>query len=338
MSATKSGLYTPTIQAATVINVSPSRFTCTVRVEVGNRNIVPDVLVCAPYLDYQTGAGLLAFPEIGARVWICRDSDHSDRLFILGYRSPVNQNGSFSGGVDRPHGMSPGDMRVVSRHKNGLYVNREGSVEIRGVSPLCFIALESTGKRLRTHAVNYSFESPGSSIEVTTQLPEEDEDCIESCRYVSKVRAFADEKYAAVEIHVGGALTDLYDDTEDNHPITVEDPVYRLLVREDNEESVVKAQVVVDRTGRIGIEPQDVRIALNDDTGDVVIYEQDEAAAEKFILGDTFISDLSTAMVQLKAALFSVGISLPGLDTLVSNLTSSVAGNAPYLTPRLKVE
>jgi hypothetical protein len=333
----KYGEFPAKIFAGTIISINTAAFTCRVSVELGNRYIFNDVLLCAPYLHFQTGAGIVAFPEVGAAVWVARDSHQTDRLFIVGYRSPVDQNGSFSGGINRPV-MSPGDMRMVSKHRNGLYVNREGSVEIRGVSPLCFLAIEATGRRIRTHALNYAFESPGASIEITTQPSYEDEDCVESCRYVSKVRAFADEKFAAVEIHIGGALTDLYDDNTDNSPVTTEDPVYRLLVREDNEESVVKAQLVADRTGRVGIEPQDVRIALNDDTGDVVIYEQDETAAEKFILGDTFISDLSTAMAQLQSALGSIGIVLPGLTTLVTNLSAATTGDAPYLTPRLKVE
>jgi hypothetical protein len=337
-SGTKSGTFPARIQAGKIENVNPAQSTCTVSVDLGDRNVYFDALLANPYLHSLQGAGILAFPERGAQVWVARDSDKTDKAFIIGYRSLVDQDGSYVGGTSSPYPMSPGDMRMVAPLKNGLYVNRDGSVEIRGISPLCFVALEATGKQIRTHAMNYLMETPGSSFAFTTQPPEEDEDYVEACQYVTKVRAFADEKYAAVEIHVGGALTELYGDIEDNKPVTVEDPVYRLLVREDNEESVVKAQIVADRTGRIGIEPQDVRIALNDNTGDMVIYEQDEAAAEKFILGDTFISDLSNAMTQLKAALFSVGISLPGLDTLVSNLTSSVAGNAPYLTPRLKVE
>lgn len=337
-SVAKSGTFPARVQAGVVVRINPAQFTCTVSVDLGDRNVYEDVLLCSPYLHGMHGAGFLAFPEIGAHVWVARDSDRTDKPFIVGYRSPVDQKGSYNGGMNRPYPMSPGDMRMTSRYKNGLYVNRDGSVEIRGISPLCFVAIEAVGKQIRAHALNYLFETPGSSIAITTQPPEEDEDYIESCRYVSKVRAFADEKYAAVEIHIGGALTELYDDTADNAPITVEDPVYRLLVREDNEESVVKAQIVADRTGRVGIEPQDLRIALNDSTGDVVIYEQDETAAEKFILGDTFISDLSTAMTQLQSALSSLGVALPGLATLVRNLNAATTGDAPYLTPRLKVE
>lgn len=331
----KTGMLPVSIQAGRIVRVYPDRMSCDVQVELGQRNLYRDCLLLAAYFNFSHGSGIFGMPEEGAFVWVARSSEGGDRLFVIGYRSPADQTGSFGGRL-RP--MAPGDLMMVSKNNNGVRVYREGSVEIRGVSPLCFISLETYRKTIRTHANNYFIQSPGAEIAITAQTPEEDLDYVESCQLRTKVRAFADEKYPAVETHTGGALTDLYDDNTDNNPISVEDPVCRLLVREDNEESVVKSQVVLDRTGRIGVEPQDVRVVLNDSTGDVIIYEQDEAAAEKFILGDTFISDLNDAMTQVQAALLSLGVSLPALNTLVINLTSSVSANAPYLTPRLKVE
>lgn len=331
----KTGTLPVTIQAGKILRVYPDRMSCDVQVELGARNLYRDCLLHAGYFNFSYGSGIFGMPEEGAFVWVARSSEGSDRLFVIGYRGPSDQSGSFGG---RLRTMSPGDIMMVSKNNNGVRVYREGSVEIRGVSPLCFISLEAHRQTIRTHANNYFIQSPGAEIAVTTQMPEEDADYVESCQLRTKVRAFADEKYAAVEAHIGGALTELYDDNSDNEPISVEDPVFRLLVREDNNESIVKSQLVMDRTGRIGIEPQDVRVVLNDSTGDVIIYEQDEAAAEKFILGDTFISDLNDAMTQIQAALQSLGVSLPALNTLVVNLASSVSANAPYLTPRLKVE
>lgn len=328
---TKSGLLPVTIQAGRITSVYPDRMTCDVQVELGQKNLYRDCLLLSAYFNFSVGSGMLAMPEPGALVWVARSSEGSDRLFVVGYRGASDTQGSFAGRL-RP--MAPGDLMMVSKNNNGVRVYREGSVEIRGVSPLCFLSLEAYQQTLRTHANNYYFQSPGAEISITTQMPEEDQDYIESCRLRTKVRAFADEKYAAVETHIGGALEELFE--EGNEPATVSTPVYRTFVRAESDMSEMASQILMDRTGLIGVETKDVRITL---TGSVVIYQNAESSAQKMILGNTFLSDLQASLTEISTALAAVAnVPLPLTQQLLTNLSSSLAGDTPYLTPRLKVE
>jgi hypothetical protein len=329
---TKSGLLPVTIQAGQIVAVYPDRMTCDVKVELGQRNLYRDCLLLAGYFNFSLGSGILGMPEEGALVWVARSSEGSDRLFVVGYRGPANQSGSFAGKL-RP--MAAGDLMMVSKNNNGVRVYREGSVEIRGVSPLCFLSLESHQQTLRTHANNYYFQSPGAEISVTTQMPEEDLDYVESCRIRTKVRAFADEKYAAVETHMGGALEDLFE--EGNEPVTVVEPVFRAFVRQNGDSSTPASQVLLDRTGRVGIEPKDVRVKLRD-SGNVVVYQDDEGAAQQMILGDDFLVDLYFAMSEIYLAFNTLGIPAGNINTLLGKMGNSISASAPYLTPKLKVE
>lgn len=328
----KSGLTPARIQSGQIIAVHPDRMTCDVQIEMDQRNLYQDCLLLAGYFNFMHGSGVLAMPEVGALVWVARTSEQSDRLFIIGYRSATNENGSFAG---RLRLMAPGDMMMVAKNNNGIRVFREGSVEIRGVSPLLFVSLETYQQTFRTHANNYYFQSPGAEIAITTQMPVEDQDYVESCRIRTKVRAFADEKYPAVETHIGGALEDLFE--EGNEPTTVTVPVLRTFVREDSDTSTMAVQVLVDRDGRAGLEVKDARVLLRD-SGDVVIYQDDETAAEPFILGTTFLTDLQSSLTEISTALTALGVPLPNTTALLGNLASSLSGNAPYLTPRLKVQ
>jgi len=329
---TKSGLLPVTVQAGQIVRVYPDRMTCDVQVEIGKKNLYQDCLLHTGYFNFSVGSGIFAMPEEGALVWVARGSEGSDRLFVVGYRGAVDQAGSYAGKL-RP--MAKGDLMMVSKNNNGVRVYREGSVEIRGVSPLCFLSLESYQQTLRTHANNYYFQSPGAEIAVTTQMPEEDLDYIESCRIKTKVRAFADEKYAAVETHMGGALEDLFE--EGNEPITVAEPVFRALVRQSGDSSTTASQVLLDRTGRIGIEPKDVRVKLRDN-GNVVIYQDDESKAQQMILGDDFMVDLYFALAEVLLAFNTLGIPAGNLNTLLGKMGNSISDSAPYLTPKLKVE
>jgi hypothetical protein len=329
---TKSGLLPVTIQAGRIVDVHPDRMTCDVQVELGQRNLYRDCLLLAGYFNFSLGSGILGMPEAGALVWVARASEGSDRLFVVGYRGPANQAGSFAGKL-RP--MAQGDLMMVSKNNNGVRVYREGSVEIRGVSPLLFVSLEAHQQTFRTHANNYYFQSPGAEIAITTQMPEEDLDYVESCRIRTKVRAFADEKYAAVETHIGGALEDLFE--EGNEPTTVTTPVLRTFVREDSDTSTMAVQVLADREGRAGLEVKDARVLLRDN-GDVVIYQDDETAAEPFILGITFLTDLQSSLTEISTALTAIGVPVTVTAQFLTDIGTSLSTNSPYLTPKLKVE
>lgn len=332
ISTAKQGTVPAHIHSAIVVGVDATRMTCDVQLELSPRSVLPNCIVAAPYLHSRGGEGIYALPEQGAAVWVCIPSEKNARPFIIGFRAIVDQNGTFRYGRG---GMAPGDIFIRARDGNGVRIFRNRDVEVRA-GDICTIILEDSSQTARIHAENIVAETPTGVLGFTRARPEQDDHGISSSQFSVKVLEYADEATYAAELRMGGALIDSMEDGE--QPTAVETPVVHLLVRKPEDEGAVPAaQISIDRAGRLGVELQDVRTVLGPD-GDVVIYEDAESSAEPVILGKTFLTDLQSSLTEISTALTALGIPLPNTTTLLSNLSSSLSADSPYLTPRLKVQ
>lgn len=332
ISTAKQGVVPAYVHSATVVSVDPNRMTCEVVLELSPRSHLPNCVIAAPYLHSRRGEGIYALPEKGAAVWVCVPSEKNSRPFILGFRPIADQNGTFKHGRGM---MSPGDIFLHARDGNGLRIFRNRDVQLRA-GDICAITLEDINQVARVHAENVIVETPTAVMGLTRARPEQDDNGISSSQFSLKVLEYADEGSYVAELRMGGALADSMED--DEKPTTVETPVVHLLVRKsEDEDAIPAAQVSFDRTGRLGVELQDVRTVLGAD-GDVIIFENSEDSAEQMILGETFLTDLQSALTEISAALTALGVPLPNTTTLLSNLSSALTSSSPYLTPRLKVE
>lgn len=332
ISTAKQGVVPAYIHSATVVSVNPNRMTCDVVLELSPRSHLPNCVIAAPYLHSRKGEGIYALPERGAAVWVCIPSEKNSRAFVLGFRALADQNGTFAHGRTV---MSPGDIFINAREGNGIRIFRNRDVQIRA-GDICAITLEDVNQTTRIHAENIIAETPTGVLGFTRARPEQDDHGISSSQFSVKILEYADEGSYVAELRMGGALTDSMED--DEKPTTVETPVVHLLVRKSEDDGAgPAAQISIDRTGRVGAEVQDARVLLGSG-GDVVIYQDDETAAEPFILGTTFLTDLQSSLTEISTALTALGVPLPNTTTLLGNIASSLSGNAPYLTPRLKVQ
>lgn len=59
---------------------------------------------------------------------------------------------------------------------------------------------------------------------------------------------------------------------------------------------------------------------------------------EAVILGETFLTDLQTSLVELSSAVKALGIPTPSTDTLVAKIVSSLASGPPYLSLVLETD
>jgi len=328
----KQGVVPAYIHSATVVDIDVERMTCDVVLDLAPRSHFPNCVVAAPYLHSQRGEGVYAFPERGATAWVCIPSEKNSRPFIIGFRPLSDQNGTFRHGRGT---MSPGDIFLQAREGNGVRIFRNRDVQIKA-GDICSLTLEDLNQVARVHAENVIVETPTSMMALTRARPEQNNNGVSSSQFSLKILEYANEGSYVAELRMGGALTDSMED--DEKPTTVETPVVHLLVRKsEDEEAVPAAQVSFDRTGRMGIELQDVRTVLGAD-GDVVIFENAEDSAEPMILGRTFLTDLQSSLTEISTALTAIGIPLPNTTTLLSSLSESLTSNSPYLTPRLKVE
>lgn len=332
ISTAKQGNVPAHIHSAIIVNVDANRMVCDVQLELAPRSILPNCIVSAPYLHSRGGEGIYALPEKGAAVWVCIPSEKNARPFIVGFRAIVDQNGTFRHGRG---GMSPGDIFIRAREGNGIRIFRNRDVEVRA-GDICSLSLEEVSQTARLHAENIVAETPTGVLGFTRARPEQDDHGISSAQFSVKVLEYADEGAYAAELRMGGALVDSMEDGE--RPTTVDTPVVHLLVRKsEDEEAVPAAQISIDRTGRLGVELQDVRTVLGPE-GDVVIYEDSESSAESVILGKTFLTDLQSSITEISTALTALGVPLPNTTSFLSNLASSLSSDSPYLTPRLKVQ
>jgi hypothetical protein len=235
--------------AGRIEEVDPSRFTCTVVTEVGQKRLY-DVDFCAGYLHAYDGEGMYVMPEPGAAVWVARSSEGDYPAFVLGYRAfPVQtvENDSKQGAPNlrnnRPR-MAPGDMILQTRDRNGLRLRRGGVTEIFG-SAIARTIYSARKGLVRTLAQNFRLDLLGGSLKWLIGRKDTDPDGRQPVTLEGRVKEFSDDRGHIVQLDAGAKLKNPAEGDADGVVGThgpapqsaevVKDPALRLRVFEDGD-------------------------------------------------------------------------------------------------------
>lgn len=257
------------VMAGRVVDVDPLRWTCRVRTEILDKNLY-DVQVGGPYLHPLGGEGIYAMPEIGALVWICKPSEGDAPWFIVGYRaypSRVVANSSDGGKPSaaglRPR-LAPGDMAILGRERNGVYVRRGQLTEVLG-GPLARTIYVGRSATVHTICQTSKLDTFGGSVRWEVDRAEADPDGHQRTRLDLKVKEFADDRSYVARLQVGGGLEASTEGEPDGGVGTsgaapastevVESPVLHLRVYQDGDREETDlseaASVCLDKDGQV---------------------------------------------------------------------------------------
>lgn len=229
------------VVAGRVVDVDPNKWTCTVVTEVGQKTL-RNVGFGASYLHPFDGEGSYVMPEAGAAVWACRSSEGDYPYFILAYRGYPSRDVK---GDTRPSApdmrtnrprLSPGEISMQTRDRNGVVLRRGGMTEIFG-SPLAKTTYSARRGRVRTLAKNYEVETFGGSFRWKTEREEKDPDGRAPTRLETRVKEFANDKGHVVRMETGGHV-DAAENAEE-----VSQPTLTVQVFQDGDKSLDAAQV-----------------------------------------------------------------------------------------------
>lgn len=310
------GLVPAVIQRAVVTAVDPDAYTMSVSTVVGKRHFefmpIPSV-----YAHPFSAEGVHVMPDIGAELWIAVPSDGGSRAFPLLYQPSVNDLASMAGARPR---LSPGDVVLQGREGNALRVRRGGVVEIES-SPTCrTIFLPREGK-IVSIAEATSLFTLGGSAEWYVGEPDELPSGDRVANFRARLKASATHKWSVIDIDAGGEFgasglltISTYEsgDTENEADRT-------LLSTVSMGPSGVGVRLAAGKTLHVG------------GTG--------EGQAERVVMGETFLSDLSGALQELAAGLATFGIPTPTTTALVAQIQASLAARSgPFLSSFTETE
>lgn len=310
------GLVPAVIQKAVVTAVDPDAYTMSVSTLVGKRHFefmpIPSV-----YAHPFSAEGLHVMPDVGAELWIVVPSDGGSRAFPLSYQPPMNDLASMAGGRPR---LTPGDIVLQGREGNAVRVRRGGVVEIES-SPTCRTLFLPREGKIVSIAEATSLFTLGGSVEwyagERDELPTGDR----IANFRARLKASVVHKWSMVDIDVGGEL-------DSDGLVTVSAYASGDVEKESDRELV--SQVVM---GPRGV---DVRLA---EGKTLRVGGTDAGQAERVILGETFLSDLSGALQELAAGLASFGIPTPTTTALVTQIQAAlVARGGPFLSSFTETE
>lgn len=214
------GLVPSQIVQCKVLNINMVNWTVDV-ISQFDRFFFTDVQVASPYLHYNNGEGLSAFPEVGAQCMVCIPSDTSPP-FVLGFLMPYElvdtgdgdepgeggtgsrdsasksrSGASFAGGRPR---AKPGDIWLRTRDDNFVILHRGGVLQL-GASELCQRLYIPLSHFMMDVSQNYAHHNAGGSVvwglqegPATGDIPSE---------YTQTFRVFANDKFADVRVKAG---------------------------------------------------------------------------------------------------------------------------------------
>lgn len=257
------------VLAGRVVDVDPLRWTCRVRTEILDKNLY-DVQITSPYSHPLGGEGIHAMPEIGALVQICKPSEGDAPWFVVGYRSypsravVTSSDGSKPSAAGGRPRLAPGDMAMIGRERNGLYVRRGQLTEILG-GPLARTLYIGRTATIHSLCQTAKLDTFGGSARWEVDRPEADPDGHQMTRLDLKMKEFADDRAYVARLQVGGGLeatTEGEPDGEDgmsgaapDSAEVVSTPVLRLrvYVEGDKEEAdlEVATSLAFDKDGQV---------------------------------------------------------------------------------------
>jgi len=311
------------VTEAQILDVNPDAWTMTLRT-VANDEIFTHVPIVSTYLHHFAGEGIHYMPEAGTMCWICKPSEGDTKPFIVAFRPPADEKGTFR--ANRPV-LNPGDVHISTRDGNAIKIRRGGVIEIEA-SPLARTFWLPVANKIMSFAANHEIVTLGGSQKWRTARPEEDEDGNHATKYTLKAKEFSEHKQQVVQLDAGGQI---------------DGGVFKLQVFADGNigsEDALDAQfsATIDKEGKVAIEADDVDIHLHEGKT-VRIFDSDGSATEGVVLGKTFLTDLLTFFTGLQTILGTIGLTVPGLSDMITKTTTTLGvEGAPYLSTRTKTE
>lgn len=323
------------IIAGRVIDVDPGKWTCTVATEVGRKTLY-NVDMGAQYLHPFDGEGAYIMPETGAAVWVCRSSEGDYPYFILKYRGypkktvaeNTNQN-SPNLTTNRPR-MSPGEMVLQTRDRNGLRLRRGGVTEVYG-SPLARTIYSARRGRVHTLAKNLVFDVFGGSLIWKVERAEKDPSGNAPTRLEWRMKEKADDRSHIAQIDAGGQV-EAAADAE-----VVMDPVVTLRVFKngDKEEDSLKvaSSLSLDKSGQVELR-QEGKLSIEvRGTSNATLTMDTDGSFSLETDGRTDVSSSGRVTITSAAAVINKGATaLLTTETRLDGLGLKVgAGTAPAI-------
>ena len=343
-----------------IVSVDTARWICTVFCTVIKREY-REVVIPSLYAT-ETGEGIHFMPEIGAVFYVVVPSDGSNPFLMLtapqvSSSTEDGQPGSFHFG--RPY-LNPGDLSFFTRDGNGLICRRGGLTEIRGTS-LSRMIMDPLANQVLTIAQNWKVHTVGGSIE-WSHLDTEGESADLTSVLTVDAREFVSSESWSTKTTQGSTGQRLWFDVAPPTPPLIDaqtilnvqtvtgaiEPV-RFTVKKpaglDSAAVVFNFQVNSDETLPTPEPSANVSISR---AGDIELQTQgrlrvtklpSEAPAERVLLGETFLTDLSSALSEIQAALTLLSLPTTATAALISKITSSLSNNGrPLLSSVIESE
>lgn len=361
------------ILAGRITDIDPERWTCTVRTEILDKTL-GDVQIGGSYLHPLEGEGSYEMPEVGALVYVCRPSEGDAPWFVLSYRSYPNLRSTGQGTRDRPSvsgnrpRMAPGDLAMVGRDKNGVYVRRGQLTEILGgaLSRTLYLGREGAIQHLSRTSRS---DTLAGVVEWAAERPEQHPEGLHGTQLDVQVKEFAEDRGHVVRAQVGhGIEAPTEGDTDgvfglfDGAPtaaVVVNEPVLRVRVFEDGDHDEDNLRVMsslgADKSGQVELAARstvviEVRGAANatiriDPDGTIThtangLRMVHDAASVRVgeisfpvLIDTTFSADAAAAWLEVIAACQALGLPWAASGTHAANLASLA-----YTATRLESE
>lgn len=202
------------VHEARIVNINLPNWTVDT-ITIFDRLRFFDIQVASPYMHANTGEGIYAVPEIGAKCVICVPSD-GPPPFVLAYIMPpetlpftddevnnpeqafaLRKGSTYAGGRKRP---KPGDIVMQGRDGNFVILHRGGVLQF-GSTELAQRICIPLGNLVTDISQNYNHFNTGGSINwgVVQGSPEEKPET----EYKHTFRVFANDEFADIRASFG---------------------------------------------------------------------------------------------------------------------------------------
>jgi hypothetical protein len=181
----ETGLGVVSVETGRIINVDMKHWTVDVQTSFTQKKLL-DMQIMAPYLHFNSGEGIFAMPEVGAKVKVCTPSESPP--FILGFcttferEAPAADDGapgvstqpatelSDEDGVagevtfrsGRPN-LQQGDLMLRCRDGNQVWLHRGGAIEITSTG-LCRRFYIPINNMIRDVCENWNIDSLAGNL------------------------------------------------------------------------------------------------------------------------------------------------------------------------------
>jgi len=273
-------------------------------------------------------------PEVGATC-VVAVSGKSEPAFVVTY-FPLSQSDAKSFTGDREV-LVPGDISLTTSDRNGVLIRSGGVVDIQA-TPAAKTLWLPIGNRITSFCQSYIVETFGGSLRWETNRPEEDPNGNTGTCLTISSKEFADEPSPVVEFKAGADI--------DSSSLSVKSPVLQYVVNGSGSTAAPTevSAISANKSGEMTVGSTSKLLLLvpnatfSSTAKKVIVASKSSSATEPVILGSTFITDLSSSLTELQAAVNALGILTPNTLSLLTKIATSISTGSPYLSSTLESE